>query len=286
MSESERLVCASAADRSAWTATYIVMGAILMLIFVVYVYFTRHELVNARSQPHGSFAAQLAYIIGLFSRGFGMIMSGVIIGNDWEWGKYSLFSSGLPGYVTAASYCFIFFSWCSVLVLFLTKQNDFYQKSRIALISLLLVISITFIVTVTFILAAPEKRTAAHWVEALFAMGRDLVIGVAFLLYMRKVAKMFEKPCDKCCSAEMNLMTVCVIMVVSLFIRAIAILVYVFVVRNSGGTVECSMEYLGAFILETAFGEFLPLIAIFAYKMGSLKETHQSHGNDGFISFG
>lgn len=256
-------------DRAAWTAAYVIIGAILVLVGIAHFWISRGDLFGPRSQEeHGQFSAQVTFLCGIFARGIGHIVSGIIVAKRWNWAHYSLLASGLPGYITAIGYCFIFFSWCSVVVDFVAKKSTgFYKKSKITLLALAIGVTVGFIISFGCMYSDSEP---AHAAEGAIATLRDFVIAGAFAIYMFKVWKLFENPCGQCGTPEMNILIMCGILIAALIFRGISIIAYIYIISKVAETnpgYECSMSYLGIFILEMILCEIMPLCSIFANRL-------------------
>ncbi|KAK8886947.1 hypothetical protein M9Y10_037982 [Tritrichomonas musculus] len=209
---------------SGWYATYFFFGATYALLLFIYLFFTRDFCFS-----NSSLFAKLSYwffIFALIIKSTGYFMSGgLIIDNNHLMTKYNcscsnsneclekdlynhfnknqvifLFTSALPGYVTSAAYCMIFFSWCSICIEVMEKKSSaFYGKSRCVLLSLLIAIVIGFLITTITSAVSATRNYAdiagiAHFVEAVIAVIRDISVSIAFIVYLRKMWQIFADP--------------------------------------------------------------------------------------------
>jgi len=204
------------------------------------------------------------YTLALLFKGLGSICSGLIFAcstnseifelrkKSWSiWDKYSIFSSGFPGYVIAAAYCFIFFSWCSLcLKCFAKDSKSFYVCGMKTLKFLLTIIILGFFSSAIPVLLV-EDRSIPHKVEAIIACVRDFVIAVSFFLYLLTIWKLFENPCNICfSSAESKLLNTCIMLIIVMVLRMISIIIYTFVINKYPSYSEFSTNYFWIFLSE------------------------------------
>ena len=288
-----------------WEYTYYIIGLILILFAIIYVFLSYSELIAEFGQEHGKFAAQISYIIALFIKGTGLMVCGyfltkkfqttVIPNNITIWGKYSVLPGGLPGYVTAAAYCFIFFSWCSVCLTFLDHNAvGFYRTSKTILLILLSVIILGFMISFYFMFNSsnPVNLDKAHFIEAIIASIRDVFIAIAFGIYLRKIFQLFETTCPSCTSIDGRLFWLCVMLIIALICRPFCILTYhlIFASKTAFETSkksEFSTGYLLVFLIEQTITEIIPLGLIGYLRLVDLSRSNSiaDEKNSAFLGF-
>lgn len=299
-----------------WKFTYYVLGIILILFAIIYVIFTFSELKNEYGQEHGKFSAQISYIICVFVKGLGLLVCGVFLSYNFNtryvsapsgqpnsnvtlWGMYSVLPGGIPGYMTSIAYCFIFFSWCSVCLTFLDRNSvGFYKTSKTILLSLLTGIIIGFITSFIFMLLAANSHIGgttvdgAHMAEAMIATVRDIVIAIAFIIYLFKISKLFETACPSYASVEGRLFWLCVMLIIALIFRPFCILTYHMIFASKRNTEiqkksEFSNAYLIIFLIEQTITELLPLGLIGYLRLCDISKGSSASDdkNSAFLAF-
>lgn len=261
-----------------WEAAYYLFGCIFLIFAVVYCILALKDIIAEGNNTAGQFAGQIVYIIAVFVKGIGLFTSGVFISMELYskhfshdktgptyWDVFSVLPGGLPGYVSAAAYCLIFFSWCSVCYSSLERSSvGFYHRSRYIIIALLTFIALGAVISFGFMcysVSNPQyKVNDAHLAEAVVASARDFILAFFFIIYLYKIYKLFETPCPRCDSPETRLFTLCVLLIMALFLRPFCSLIYnyIFSSKNTNAS-EFSVGYFFVFLVEFLLTEILPL---------------------------
>lgn len=251
--------------------TYVILGILLMIFSIIYFILTIKTTCEEKDAGHGHFGAQVSYIVALFVKCLGLIISGIFLlthpptSEDHSFNdKYSVLPGGIPGYTTAIAYCFIFFSWCSVCYDYLEKgSTGFYDKSRGILITLISIIVLLF--SISFICMIAINPKTFHRVEQGVAITRDLILAIMFTLYLVKIYKLFEECCPGFHSPETKLFVLCSLLIFSLIMRPIGIAIYSLYTNPPGNLKhrsEFNTAYFFIFLIEFILTELIPLLAI------------------------
>lgn len=253
-------------DIKATFITDFVLASIFIIFGIIYTLLTIRQTCEEKGEVQGQFEAQIMYIAAVFCKGLGLFVTGIFLafktptGSDDEfWNKYSVLPGGIPGYVTAIAYCFIFFSWCSVCLDSLEKDSvKFYARSKWVLLTLISGIVVLFLVMIICMQACKDYGTF-HKIEASVAILRDLIIAFLFILYLHRIFKLFEEPCSGFSSPETKLLFICITLIVSLIMRPISIGIYTLWVTKYS---EFSTSYLIIFLVEIVITEIIPIGSI------------------------
>ena len=241
-------------------------GLVLILFLLFYSIYAIKDLIFNEIKQEGFTIAQIMYMIGLLSKGVAFILSSISRnGTTANWGITSALLHGLSGYLTGTAYCFIFFCWTSVCLTYLGRDfARFLQQMRKALYLLVFSMVLFFIVTISFMNWGSDP-TSAHYVEAIFASFRDLVLSLAFYFYFRHILSLAEPPYCDFSKPETGIIVLCGILIFTLFLRAISILSYAFYWSDWGNLNrkrECKDFYFYVYLFEQTFYEILPLLLI------------------------
>ena len=254
-----------------FTITYIVFGIIFFIYGIIYTSLTIKTTCEEKDETQGQYNSQIVYIIAIFVKAVGLIVSGIFLeaktptcyDHDF-FDRYFVLPGGLPGYMTGIAYCFIFFSWCSVCFDCLEKNTtQFYQRSKWVLMTAIGLIVVFFFIF--FICMLAVDISTFHRIEQAFAICRDLLLAIMFALYLYKIYKLFEEPCPGCGQPESRLFLLCIVLIVSLILRPISILGYSLWTNppgNSQKRSEFSSEYLAIYIIEFIVTEKVPFLTI------------------------
>ncbi|OHT07575.1 hypothetical protein TRFO_05229 [Tritrichomonas foetus] len=285
-----------------WTVSYSVIGVIFTAFAIIYLILTIQDITPMRKTNFVGYTAQISYIAALFTKGFGSFGCAIFFmipmftknctHEDWEaslnnWNQYSIIPSGTPGYASAAAYCCIFFSWCTLCIEYLAKDSKkFYNKTQIIVKTCLIFISIMFIISLGS-LCFNQKRiqNTIHLIESGFACFRDLVIAICFLIYLVRIYKQFNTTlCSFSTKPESILLLMCIMLIVCLFLRILSILLYFIQFNGASASQkdyttkddEFCLKYLGIFIFEQILTEFAPLGVIGMVRFLSWDHSNQS----------
>lgn len=258
-------------NNGSWATGYYFYASIFIVLFLIFLIITINDFRYKRSN-----STQIPYLVAVFSRGVGYMISGALIQQDKksEWNKYSIICNGLPGYIVATAYCFIFFSWCAVCVDCLAKKKvGFFDYTKIIMTVVIVIIWVAYVISLICFYALDEG-SSAHNVEGTFATIRDWLVSIAFITYLIKIHGMFNST-RSCDSTESTLFFMCTLLFVTMFLRGLSILIYIVGIMgrktSTGYDKEWTKGYLTAFILEQLLLEVLPLGAICLFKMISTK---------------
>ena len=265
-----------------WAITYIVLGIIFLIFTIFYLSKTCKDTLTTETNLQGQKAAQIAYIVAIIFKGISLFVAAIFLFCDFTsktktykidgkdvsysyWSVYSIIPTGIPGYVTACAYCFIFFSWCSIAKSNLEKSvTGYYDRSKWVLTVINILILISFAISLTVMLSTnPDK---AHEAEAIIACLRDSGTAICFLIYLICIFKLFESPCPSVFSPETRLSAMLIILIAALILRPISTMIYVLIFSKNGedGTnySEFSIGYYIVFLFEFIVTEVLPLSII------------------------
>ena len=127
-------------------AAYYSLGFIFLIYGIAYIIYSLKS-PSPQMQSNGSQGSQISFIICLFARGIGLIINAILISKKISLSTISLFTSGLPGYLTAVAYTFIFFSWCNLCVEVLSKDSkEFFIKTQRSLFWILFMLILIFVI--------------------------------------------------------------------------------------------------------------------------------------------
>ncbi|OHT11032.1 hypothetical protein TRFO_19422 [Tritrichomonas foetus] len=248
-----------------WAITYLTFGFVFLVYFIVYTKLVFKDILLSKNKNDGSFGSQVSFIIALIVKSIGYISCGIIyslVNSDNKdkihriWQSASIFTAGMPGYVVAAAYCYIFFAWCTLCVNYLSRDSiSFYQKSKKWLQILMVFIFIICLISAIISLLGDK---IAHTCEAMFACARDLIIALCFLFYLINISKLFNNLFKSSLSSEFHLFAMCSMLIIALTLRIAAILLYTFLFSSN----DSSNIYLIVYIVEQLVIEFVPLFAI------------------------
>lgn len=255
-----------------------IMGALFIVYFLIYSIPTIIEMKNQPPILPTAKVAQITFMSALLIKGLGITFSGIGIQNQWDFGAFSLFTNGLPGYVIATAYCYVFFSWCSVCVQFTNKDSkSFFKKSTLILRSIIIIIWIGFVITGICVSTLSCKRQEssarkAHYIEATIASIRDIIITIAFIVYLIKVSRIFGPLRCNFRLSEIRLISVSSLLTLAVFYRAFTIEFYTYYWSSSTGLysqsdtnkykLECSIGYFINYSFDQVLMEFFPLLSI------------------------
>lgn len=272
-------------NKGSWATGYYLCGAIFLAMFLVFLMITINDV--RRKQLNST---QIPYLAAVLTRGIGYMISGSWIQHEKKttWNNYSVICNGLPGYVVATCYCFIFFSWCTVCVDCLAKKKiRFFDYTKIIMTFVIVIIWVAYVISLICFYALDEG-SSAHNVEGVFATIRDWLVAVAFITYLIKIHSMFNSSCS-CDSTESTLFFMCTLLFVTMTLRGLSILIYITCImgkKNSkGNDLEWTKGYFTAFLLEQLLLEIFPLGAICVFKLISTKATSNAPRNPEFDNF-
>ncbi|KAI5525060.1 hypothetical protein TVAGG3_0260170 [Trichomonas vaginalis G3] len=280
-------------DIKATFVTDFIFAALFIIFGIIYLLFTIRQTCEEKGEVEGQFEAQISYITAVFCKGLGLFITGLFLairtpkpGNHDFWDRYSVLPGGIPGYVTAIAYCFIFFSWCSVCFDSLEKDSvKFYSRSKWVLMTLISLVCVFF--TISIICMLTINPETFHKVEATIAILRDLIIFFLFSLYLRRIFKLFEEPCPGWSSPETKLLFICITLIVSLIIRPISIGIYTLWIYppNHDKRSEFATTYLIIYLIEILITEIVPIGSIGITRLtGSMQKTAKSEDVAQFLA--
>lgn len=275
--------------------TYYVLGSIFIVFACIYMALTLKTTCEEKDETQGQFNAQIAYIAAVICKGIGLIVSGIFLtvktptAEDHSFNdRYSVLPGGIPGYVSAIAYCFIFFSWCSVCFdCFEKNATKFYSRSKWVLTSLISIVVLLF--AISFICMLSVSAAKFHRVEQGVAITRDLILALMFAIYLYKIYKLFEDPCPGCGQPESKLFFICITLIVSLVMRPISIAIYSLWIYPPGKAErksEFSPSYFVIFLVEFLLTELIPLGSIgYTRLIGTLSSNEVSNELSTFMAF-
>ncbi|OHT01721.1 hypothetical protein TRFO_31331 [Tritrichomonas foetus] len=258
--------------------------SVFFILASIYITLTFKSLKNLKFLDPIAYNAQIAYISAVCVKGASYMTCSILFiipqfpkTNQTYyyhiWKRWNVLAMGTPGYVSAAAYCCIFFSWCNICITYLSKNSkSFYEKSGTFIKVLLVIIFILFISsTSVVVIANVEVSNNAHYFEAGVATFRDFCIGFCFLVYMIHVLQQFRESGNmRKSSPEFRLFVMCVTLILVLFIRTASIVFYTF--HYSGQIHEFSLERLIMFAIEQFITELFPFTTIAAVRLFSIDE--------------
>ena len=265
-----------------WIVTYIILGFIFLIFTIFYLSKTCKDTFSTETNLQGQKAAQIAYIVAIIFKGLSLFVAAIFLLCDFTskmktykidgkdvsysyWSVYSIIPTGIPGYVTACAFCFIFFSWCSIAKSNLEKSvSGYYDRSKWVLTVINILILIGFAISLTVMLSTDPVK--AHEAEAIIASVRDSGTAICFLIYLICIFKLFESPCPSAFSPETRLSAMLIILIVALILRPISTMIYVLIFTGKDGKSssysEFSIGYYIVFLVEFLLTEILPLSII------------------------
>ncbi|OHT06366.1 hypothetical protein TRFO_05553 [Tritrichomonas foetus] len=248
-------------DQVGWIITCSILSVMFFILLVVYLYFSRNDF-RKPTQPLTK-ASYITYILAVLFRSIGYACQAGILGlsDSILHERIYMFISSFPGYMTAAAYCIIFFSWCSICIECMEKKTTkMFERIRIILIILLAIIIVFFISIIIVIFNISQKHIGLiNTIEAAFAIFRDIAVSVAFVGYLISIWKLFVNPCSFLDNYESTITTLCVTITSALIVRVISILVYSILRSQNKTCFLDSSKYLCIFIIEQLLSEFFPL---------------------------
>jgi len=202
--------------------------------------------------------AQISFIIALFLRGIGFTTNSILISKKITLGTISMFTSGLPGYMTVVAYTMIFFSWCTVCYEVLSNDSKtFFQKSQRVLTWILICLAICFVIAMIIFCSA--NNVYGHKTEAMIATVRDIVLGCFYASYLYEIQTLFKTSICDFSKPEIKLYILCSILAFALFYRSISIQIYTWYYSYNR---DCTKKYLVNLIIDMILDEIIPVLAI------------------------
>lgn len=288
-----------------WAVAYFVLGTIFLVCTIYYIIKTWKETFSSEysNNLQGQKSSQFAYIAAIIVKTISLFVTGIFLIKNYTkvetstlkcydnytsnctkytyWDKYSVIPTGIPGYVSAITYCVFFFSWCSIAKSNLEKSvTGYYTGSRWVLVGMN-----TFIVigaTISILMMAISNPDSAHNVEAAIASVRDITTAICFSVYFFCIFKLFDSPCTSINSPEARLLSILCVLIIALIFRPVSILIYVSIF-SSGKRNEFSYGYFIIFLVEFIITEAFPL-AIIAFVKLHNAETY-SNPDDNVAAF-
>jgi hypothetical protein len=267
-----------------WAAAYFLLGTIFLVGTIYYIAKTWEETFSNEflNNLQGQKSSQIAYITALIVKTISLFVTGIFLVSNFTtketstkkcfdpeqtnctfytyWEKYSVIPTGIPGYVSAITYCVFFFSWCSIAKTNLEKSViGYYTSSKWALVVMNAFIVIGAIISISMMAVSNPDR--AHSVEAIIASIRDIGTALCFGIYFFCIFKLFDSPCTSINSPEARLFSIIFVLIVALILRPVSIIIYV-EIFSTGKRNEFSYGYFIIFLIEFIITEALPLATI------------------------
>ena len=289
-----------------WVIAYSTLGGIFVLIGLIFFFLTYREICSNMKRDI-DFKSQVLFLCAVFTKGIGFFITIIffikikpIRGNEYDfeqvksyydkYDRFSILTTGLPGYIIALAYGTIFLSWCKICCTCLDHDSkSFFNFSKIISYSLAIIVGSVFIPTALIVvISGPNYKDGivmyrAHKIEAICACVRDVSIALCFVFYLKSIWSLLE-----CRFPDTWIAFKVLLLFFVLILRVISILVYTFSFKgNKKDNSTFGKKYFLLFIFEKFIPEGLPLsfIAFMGWAQCSVSNTASQNSVDGFNVF-
>ena len=249
-----------------WYISFLVIGSLFAFDGLLSVGTTVRYFREVRKQRAIVTVAQSFLVLGFLSKSITFLLSKQI--HSWIPGRLRLFFGLVlfetPCYIVTTCYSVTLLAWQSVCLIYLpSRYKSFATKASKAVIAVNLVIYFLFVVDLVIEASDIGSLQFQTGFSAAVIVLRDLVMGVAFLVFMR--CGFGVSNLSQASSQERWLFRIHILFAVVLILRALVVIGQELVTISNKD--ECSVGFYSVFMLNELVIDFLPLsvLAFFTY---------------------